>query len=78
MAWTYSLDFDSEGDPPKVFLHGPDEDSPACIEVLEEPTLQDGGDPSDDEHWSWDEDDWVLPPLAVALLEALNDGRVKP
>lgn len=72
-TWEWELDFDAQGDPPRVHLYlanGP------SIILDEDPVLKNGGDPEDEDAWSWEEEDWLLGPMAATLLSVLNTSTV--
>lgn len=69
MHWTVHLDFDCQGDPPRVHLCF--EGAP-LVEVHEAPLLRSGGDPEDDAAWSWEPADWKLGPRGEYLLGVLQ------
>lgn len=62
----FHLDFDTKGEPPKVYLYDTQSDGDV-VEVFEEPTIKPGRG-----EWSWEEDDWEPGSFAQALLALLN------
>jgi len=65
MIYGIQLDFDEQGEPPRVFIADNHGRGTCVVEVFEEPTCTDGD-------WSRDDDDWQPGPMARLILDALN------
>ena len=65
MEFGIQFDFDSEGDPPAVYIADQDGCGSCYVEVLEDPVLKVG-------LWSSDADDWEPGPLAKAIVGFMN------
>ena len=66
MKYGLCLDFDYEGDPPKVFIAEDEGRGCSLIEILEEPKCK--------KDWSWEEADWEIGPIAKKVLDFMNSS----
>ena len=70
MAFGIYFDFDSEEEPPSVYIAEHDGQGTQWIKVYEEPILK-------AKNWSWDASDWETGPIARQLVDFMNGPDFK-
>lgn len=82
MKYGIQFEFNSEGEPPKVYIAENEGNGTCVVQVIEYPTCSTGGKMVETNHgcwdwegeWSWEDEDWTPGPIATRILDFMNQS----